>query len=101
MEFTLFPKSTTSLSTTNQVIIKNVPETIANQLLKGSFRQVGLHWILQQAIIYQTDVEFFQDWSSTDSIHSLLSFMTNIVKCPTEAEDEKQQHQDYEKVAIS
>ena len=90
---TLSPSLTISVSTTNQLNIKNVPENVTTELVKEEYRQVGLHKLLRKAVFHLSYVEFLQLKSSTDSFHSFLNFIGNHVKCPLEAADEGQQHQ--------
>ena len=90
---TLSPSLTISVSTTNQLNIKNVPENVTIELVKEEYRQVGLHKLLRKAVIHLSYAEFLQLKSSTNSIHSFLNFIGNHVKCPLEAADERQQHQ--------
>ena len=90
---TLCPSLSISVSTTNQVNIKNIPENVTTELVKEDYRQVGLHKLLRKAVIHLSYAEFLVLKSSTDSIHSFLNFIRNHAKCPLEAADERQQHQ--------
>ena len=89
---TLSPRLSISVSTTNQVKIKNVPESVTIELVKEEYRQVGLHKLLRKAVIHLFYAELLQIRSSNDSIHSFLNFRGNHVKCPIEAADERHQH---------
>ena len=88
---TLSPKLIISLSTTNQVNIKNVPENVTIELVR-KYRYVGLHKLQRKAVIHLSYAEFLQLKSSTNWIHSFLNFIGNRVKCLVEAADERQHH---------
>ena len=90
--FNLSPSLTISVSTNNQVNIKNVPENVTDELVK-EYRQVGLHKLLRKAVIHLSYADFLQLKSSADSIHSFLNIIGNHVKCPIEAADERQHYQ--------
>ena len=92
----LSPSVTISVSTINQVNIRNVPENITIELVKEEYRQVGLHKLLRKTVIHLSYAAFLQLKSSTDSIHFSLNIVGNHVKCPIEAVDKRQQHQDSE-----
>ena len=85
---TLSSSLTISVSTTNQLIIKNVPENVTIELVKEEYRQVGLHRLLRKAVIHLSYTESLQLKSSSDSVDSFLNFIGNHVKCPLEAADE-------------
>ena len=87
---TLSPNLTISVSTTNQVNIKNVPGNVTIELVKEEYRQVGLQKLLRKAVIHLSYAEFLQLKSSTDSIHSFLNFIGFHLNCPIEAADERQ-----------
>ena len=90
---TLSPSLTVSVSATNQVNIKNVPENVTIELVKEEYRQVGLQILLRKAVIHLSYAEFLQLKSSNDCIYSFVNFLVNHVIYPLEAVDERQQHQ--------
>ena len=89
----LSPSLTISVSTINQLNIKNVSENVTIEPVKEEYRHVGIHKLLRKAVIQLSYAEFLQRKSSTDSIHSFLNIIGNHVKCPLEAADERQQQQ--------
>ena len=90
---TLSPSLIISVSTTNRLNNKNVPENVTIELVKEEHRQVGLQKLLRKAVIHLSYAEFLQLKSSTDYIPSFLIFIGSHVKYPLEAADERQQHQ--------
>ena len=95
-----FSSSTMSISTINQFNIKNVPENVTIELVKGEYRYVGLHKLLRNTVIQLSYGDFLQLNSSTDSIQSFRNSIGNYVKRPFEAGDIRQQHQASETFSI-
>ena len=93
---TLSLSLTISVSKTNQVKIKNVPENVTFEVVEEGYRQIGLHKLLRKVVFLSADAEFLQFMSNTDSIDSFLNFMGNHVKYLIEAADVGQQHQSSE-----
>ena len=82
---------TISVSTTDQVNIENVPENVTIELVKEQqYRHVGEPKLLRQAVLHLSYAGFLQLKSSTNSIHSFLNFIGDLVEYAIEAADERQ-----------